>query len=681
MELSNKIEQMLINTNSVTDKKILENFLEEIKSGKLITEEEILVSLKTNKDLFSQIRDREMEESKSMASKLMENWNSSKYSNKTSGSYSDGKEKELNESSMDSKFLKMGREDLVNFIFDGEVDDEVLSKYTEDELVEIAIEKNSKIMEKESIEANKTRRSEYNPLGVTSTISKLSKSPIYEHSSFKIMISKYDNLIKIQKFPESIIVENFVQELESYKWDETVNAERNLLIKNLNENLADVEVEKAVFSIKRNAGWKFYSEAADVMNEWLKTENKSNKTLVKDLKMWSFNPVVGNLVNKLNEMESVKTGSLNIPSQQGESSVNNVYSPIFLSENNTYFSLNGKYFKGNSKGLSTISEEILDENFKNLTKTFLNENVRVNEKGISYYIGKEKVSIVSENDVNCLYVNSTKLTFNNKNTLAKLLESNFAGMFGTNVSKTVHNIITLYENFDNIVELDFIKSVRSRIHEGAEVNLIKWEDKIYVNKVNPIMNENSLYPSNGRQAVKFVKEYLNYDISEGLTEYLDVEDKTKAIMINDRTKVLENIKTVENEIAKINSAISKDSRLEKSKEIQHAKSILESDINKLKEKWSAINSEITKIDTIDFEAIESITEDEKFSIGALVKVKESGDTGKVISIDGSGGKYTVLHDNGQTGDYTLEEISDIEAISSQTPGEGSDEELDTEEKE
>lgn len=680
MDLSNKIEQMLATTKSDADKKILEKFLIEIKAGKEITETEILESLGTSSNLFEHIRNKEMETSKSVASKLMENWDSRKSINKNSGSYSDSKTEDIKENSGEDRFFDMTKEELVDFIFnDEEVGDEIISKYSSDELIEIAIEKNSKSKELEMVEEKENiKRPAYKPLGVTTTLSKLSRSPIYEHSTFKVLITKYTDLLRSQNLPESIIVENFINDLENFKWDEKVDSERNSLMENLKQNLEDVHVEKAIFSIKRSAGWKFYSEAADVMNEWLNTENKSSKILIKNLKTWAFNPVVKDLVNKLNEMESKKTGSLNIPSQQGESSVNNVYSPIFLSENNTYFSMNGKYFKANSNGISSVKEEALDENFKELTQSFLSKNVKVNENGLTYYIGNEKVSIITENDSNFLYINSNKLKFNDKNTLAKLLESNFAGMFGTNGSKSIYDIIKLYENFDNIVELDFIKSIRSRIYEGVEVNLIKWEDKIYVNIVNPSMNENSLYPASGRQAAKLVKEYLNYDISEGLSEYLDGEDKIKAIMVNDRAKVLDNLKIVENELAKIEFAISKDSRLAESKEIQHAKKILEKDIDNLKEKWSTINSEINKMDSINFEEIESITEDEKFSIGSLVKVKESGDTGKVISIDGSGGKYTVLHDNGQTGDYTLEEISDLEAISNKTSGEGSDDEVDSE---
>jgi len=60
---------------------------------------------------------------------------------------------------------------------------------------------------------------------------------------------------------------------------------------------------------------------------------------------------------------------------------------------------------------------------------------------------------------------------------------------------------------------------------------------------------------------------------------------------------------------------------------------------------------------------------QKFSRGeftdrAMVKVKESGETGKVISIDGSSGRYTILLDSGKTADHQINDLADLdEALS------------------
>jgi hypothetical protein len=55
-----------------------------------------------------------------------------------------------------------------------------------------------------------------------------------------------------------------------------------------------------------------------------------------------------------------------------------------------------------------------------------------------------------------------------------------------------------------------------------------------------------------------------------------------------------------------------------------------------------------------------LLEDSKFTVGDYVKVKENGNTGKIISVDTTSGSYTVLLDSGKTGDFGVEDIIDLE---------------------
>ncbi len=260
-----------------------------------------------------------------------------------------------------------------------------------------------------------------------------------------------------------------------------------------------------------------------------------------------------------------------------------------------------------------------------------------------------------------------------------------ASHFGVNESKVVSDILNLYANYSNIVELDFAKNITSNIYEGVSVNLIKWNEEIYLQRINESMRENSVYKVNGSQAVKMVKDFLRYDISEGLTEFLEGEQKLKSIMVNDRTKVLENIAKVENEINRIESLMESNPLYSASNEMKKAHSLLNNELSVLREKWNQINIEISKMDETP-EMISDLSEDEKFNIGDYVKIKESGETGKIISVDGTSGRYTVLLDNGKTSDFLVNEISDLEEALSQAAeknqedaGEDKDEEEGTEE--
>ena len=608
-------------------------------------------------DLATKIKNDELEASKKAASLLLENWGSTIRSSRNSGSYKDGEiNNESNDSEMD--FHGMDRDQLISYIGEDSINglDKVLSDYSDEDLIEIAIEKHENTG-KEAEDVIVTENRKVN-LGLYSTLKDLRKSPINEHAPFRIIAEKYMHLMGDQGIPESALIDQLIKEMDSFKWDDSVKAKISLLSSTMNENASLIEVEKAIFSIRKDSAWKFYSDATKLMTEWIKTDNRSNRILAKDLTTWKFNPVVNNLINKLNEMESKNVGGLNIPSKQGESYVSKVYSPILMENGNTFFYINGKYYSGNDTGIKTV--EKVNEEFSLLVESFNNKNLKIDDNGITFYINKSRISIVEESNKTEILLDGSRLSFDGNLGLANILEANFSNIMSNGKVSIVSDIIRIYENFENIVDLDFVKSVNSRIYEGALVNLIKWNGEILVNKINESMRENSIYKTNGRQAVRIVKDFLNYDISEGLSDYLEGEDRIKSIMVNDRTKVLENINFLESEILKIDNAISNNSRISESEEIMDARKSIENEIAFLREKWNTINQEIGKLDSIDFDSISDVNEDVKFSIGDTVKIKESGDTGKIISIDGTSGSFTVLKDNGQTGDFRVDEIVDLE---------------------
>ena len=357
------------------------------------------------------------------------------------------------------------------------------------------------------------------------------------------------------------------------------------------------------------------------------------------------------------------SSKVTIPTINGNSEVKKVYSPVLVENGRTIFVIGKTIFEGtsNSDLRKMTDREIsyLDREFLNLLESFYSEGVKVDENGVSIYTGETKISIVEEKEQTKVYINGTEAKFDDYNQLAKMITLNLSKGLGLNESKVVYNVVRLYENFDKIVELDFAKSIISKIYEGASVNLIKWEGGMYLHKINESMRENSLYSVNGSQASNIVKDFLRYDISEGLTEFLDGEKKIKSIMINDRKKVIENISIVESEMKKIESLVSTNPLYKGSKQLAQAYTILEKELQVLKSKWSTINAELDSIEN-NAQEIEELMEDSKFSVGDYIKVKENGNTGKIISVDTTSGSYTVLLDSGKTGDYGVEDIIDLE---------------------
>ena len=659
MDFINQVKKLKELTKSPEVKSLCESFL----NGGSVSQDELVASINEHNitdvaetthvigNHIDAIRKEESEVSKRSAAALMESWGGLGKSNSSnSGSYAgkSNSEENVNSASLFESISKLDSSDAVTKSF---------------------------------VESQGVRN-----LGVMEAISKIKNTSIYSYPKAKIVCEQYQNLLVNKGLPEFTIIHNFIAELESFSWDNSVLPISDELKSKASKYSREIEVAKVLESIKGSGSASFYSELSEALNSWLVSENKSNGLLVKSISKWNFNPVVRNLVNFLNVNESKDTRKLEIPvNAQGESSVSKVYSPVLFEGGKTFFYIGGAIFEATDNELRKLNEKeisTLPSDYLKLIDTSRKQHVVVNENGISIKFGKKIVRLVEENEEVSVYLGKDKLRFGNIGNLAKILGLESSSYFGVNESEVVVDTMTLYTNYSNIVELDFAKGINSNIYEGVGVNIFKWNNQIYVQKINEGMRENSLYKVNGTQAVSMVKSYLRYDISEGLTEFLEGDHKIKSVMINDREKVLENISKIEAELNKLNTLIESDSIYKESTQIATAKAMLEKELLILKEKWNQINSELSNIEYNITNADElNVFEDERFNIGDYIKVKESGETGKIISVDGSSGRYTILLDNGKTSDFLVNDITDLEEALSQAAEKNADSEEESEEGE
>jgi hypothetical protein len=642
MDFVTQVKKLKDMTKSPKVKELCERFL----TGNGITKEQLVEMINNQNSAIPQLevpktsanhvevrRKEETEVSKKAASQLMESWQGlkSKTTSQNSGTWIN-----QNQENTESGAL------LENVDFLSSIDSSARS----------------------FVEAQNMRN-----LGVLNAINKIKESSIYSFPKAKIICEQYNHLLSTRAFPEFLVIENFVQDLKQLSWDSEVSELTSELDSVTKKFAREIQVSKVLEALKTSGNASFYSELKEAMNGWLLSGEKSSAVLVKQISKYNFNPVVRNLVNYLNVYENEDSRKLELPDlAQGESRVSRLFSPVIMESGNSTFLIGGTVFEANSDGIRKLSiKEVssLDPEFLATAQIMSKPNVKVNENGISVQLGKKTVRIVEHSEGLQVFLGNTSLHFQNLAAFAKILGLESSSHFGVNESQVVSDIIMLFKNATNIVELDFAKSIVSNVYEGVSVNLIKWEGKIFLQRINESMRENSIFEVNGTQAVKMVKDFMRYDISEGLTGFLEGEQKIKSIMVNDRTAVLENISKVEAEIFRVKSLMESNSLYKLSAQMNGALHLLENELSVLKEKWNQINSEIRKIEEATALEIPQINEDQKFNIGDFVKVKESGETGKIISVDGTSGRYTVLLDNGKTSDFLINEIADLEDALSQ----------------
>jgi hypothetical protein len=636
MDFIDKVKRLKEMTKSPEVRSLCEGFLNgssrkdallEGLSNPNVQDENVSFFLRESTNFHQEVKNSEMEASKKAAQSLFESWNTKTYNN--SGTWV--KNEEDNSESISSL-------------------NESLSETNDKSAAAFLAAESLKNM------------------GVLESVSELLNSPIAQHAQAKIMLENYKNILVNKRVPEYAVIENFVADLSKMSWDKKANSICQDLKTICESYEREIRVSKVIDSIKNSGSREFYSDLYENLNSWMISPSKSNGLLVNQISKYSFNPVVRDLINYLNVNESKNDSSrLSIPSvNQNESYVTRVFSPVANVQNENFaFGIDGIIFEASEDGFRKISnkeaQRIYGNSFINLLNVTSRPDVKINESGISFSVGK-KTFRISEGigEEPFVYMGSQKLTFRNVNEMAKIVSLEISSITGISNLSLVNDIATVYENFHSIMELDFAKSVVSKIYEGLRVNLMKWNGRIYLQRVNESMGENSVFPVTSLQAVKMVKESLRYDISEGLSEFLDGELRNKAILVNDREKILENIQKVEDQISKLEREISNNPAIAKAPQILEAQKILSREVNVLRNKWSTINEEIEKLEYLDAETELFVTEADKFNTGDYVKIKESGETGKIISVDGTSGEYTVLTDAGRTENHRVDEIEDLE---------------------
>ena len=125
------------------------------------------------------------------------------------------------------------------------------------------------------------------------------------------------------------------------------------------------------------------------------------------------------------------------------------------------------------------------------------------------------------------------------------------------------------DNFTNITSTEFT---------NLFLTMIGVQEGIYVNKVNSGMHVNEMvFVPSATEAVKLVKEFINYDATPILSERLIAENDEAAKIEKSRSDISDKISFLEEKKAKVKDAIDK---LGETEELTEAMNLLEEEISK-----------------------------------------------------------------------------------------------------
>lgn len=492
--------------------------------------------------------------------------------------------------------------------------------------------------------------------GLINTVAALKNSSLNDLPAGKMFLTKYDHLLIGKGISESFVFEGFLNDLRSFSWENSVTTVLENLSNTFESKRREIEVLKTYETIKNSPGKDLFSDATEQMKNWLVSETKSAESLIHGIKRFGFNPMVRNLVSFLSIYENENTGKFNLGFDNNVCEVKNLYSPIYVNENETIFYSSGKFLKINENE-GTITECTMEEvpaEFANQASIIDDRDVKIDNNKISLNIGNNKVEILFTNESKEIYFDGKKIREEDVPVAVSLSTNTLLESSNHKINKAIF----IVNSSDDIIDLDFGKKIKSKVYEGVEANIFKTSTKIYVQTVNPAMRLNKVYEANATQAINIIKDFIKYDISESLTEFLEGEKAFLSIMKNDKNEILKNIDILESELSKLTAAKEVNPLLTKSTEIITLEENLQDELDGLKDRWNQINVEISRFEKSTNE-VPSVNEDLGYPIDTEIRIKRNGNKGRVIGVDGSSKTYTILFREGKTGEYFFSDVEDL----------------------
>ena len=365
-------------------------------------------------------------------------------------------------------------------------------------------------------------------------------------------ISDYNNLATI------------CNEMKSYDWLAPVDAFINESIKFAKENELAFAVLNTLENIRTSKDQKSFAAAINSLEEIKDlSESELKRAIPSKMKKHAWVPGVRALV------EMSETLSNTNKSTDKKFTNTRPVSPVLENENGeTIFCVGNRVYAMNeSEEIRLAKNDEISNDFAKLIQ--LSENFTVTEDGLRHTSNNCNIDInrVEEGEEvkTEVYVDGELVK---ESQLAATLMAN--GKFRYGQYDTIKVLEHALNKIDNLYELDFVETIKSNVYEGVEVNIMKTENGLYVNKINPAMNENVLIkPETATDAINLVQEFVNYDITNSVQDILEGEAKIEADRAKTEENIYERIDYIKNEISKLSEL-----NMDDMAEIKEAKKIL-----------------------------------------------------------------------------------------------------------
>ena len=372
------------------------------------------------------------------------------------------------------------------------------------------------------------------------------------------------------------IAKNLHKDLSSAEWLNPVRELRTYIMSAYDSSKWSFRIAESI-DITNSQNGKLYENLTNQLEELLKESSEDIKS--KFTFIAAKNPWSSECRNLLNEMAYDDK----IAYSNNSGKITKILSPVLESNEGLTFHLHGKnyIFADDKVSETTVNDPRFFDVLEGL-KMFKHDNN-------SLVTFSENGKILEYNlEEGTLTLGGVDLT---NSSILELKESLIATrFFGYRDQWKSDTVCKFFENIEILHEMDNFTGITSTEFLNLFLTVIAVEEGIWINRVNIGMqiNEMKFYPS-ATEAVKLIKEFINYDASSILSERLVSEGNQKAISDKNRSSINDKISFLEDQKNKVSNAINK---LGDSEELQEALTLINMEIIKsereLQETYSII---------------------------------------------------------------------------------------------
>tara|TARA_B100001057_G_scaffold483896_1_gene561242 strand:+ start:54 stop:2387 length:2334 start_codon:yes stop_codon:yes gene_type:complete len=365
------------------------------------------------------------------------------------------------------------------------------------------------------------------------------------------------------------------RDLASSDWINSIKELRSYIFESYDSSKWSFRISEAVarVSSQRNP---LYTRLAESLTSVLDSDDiKTKFSSIAAKNPWSVDCKA--ILNEMRVNESKATTTANVKTST-------IFSPVLESEGSVTFHLNGKNYKFDGKEITEA--QVNDPRFYDVLegmKMFSHKNgefVTFGEKGMTLeYNLSEGTLTLGKKDLSNASIIEIK---------EALLAT---GFFGYRNQWKADTVCKFFESADMLCEMDNFTNLTSNDFAGLLLTVLTVESGVWVNKVNTGMqlNEMKFIPT-ATEAVKVIKEFINYDASEILSEMLIAENHKDAIVENKRKEINDKISFLEEKKTKVKEAIDK---VGDSEELTEAMNLLEEEIAKFEKELQETYDRVT----------------------------------------------------------------------------------------